>query len=455
MTSNWITPQLKDTDQTFDPYLVGNKPAATGFIGSDGVDARDRYAPIQFGSSAPATGMIANNTPGSFGYQDLNQLFAALGTATYLQSIAFPSYYQTFDSGVTLTDRLTSRVGVIFRAAGGWEIWAYFTNYKTDTPGLYSPNPANNSGVNYSNGVLIAAGTWTQFNTVGNSPYIVYCNANGFEAGTANYYVYAQSQYVSYQSGVYNNAGSTNDGVHNYMYRSDTQYSAIPDGRWYSLSSDVTFMMILDVQGGSNNKNFYDANGAVSWYNMAYFSCVVARPGGQQVGSTVQLRNIIRWNPWNWTTGGSTGGGGGGGGCVAATAWLNENLLAGHAEAGMKILGMNDRLEFSEMTILSSGRRVQECLKITMEGGATLTLSDSTPLTLETGLAIMSKDATAGMYLPVKYKGENEPKWEAIKSIEPVGPQEVMLINVGGHSYAAGDTADGLIYTHNLNAAKN
>lgn len=453
MTSNWITPQLKDTDQTFDPYLVGNKPNYTAFIGSDGVDARDRYAPIMFGATAPATGMIANNSPGSFGNQDLNQLFAALGTATYLQGMAFPSYFQTFDSGVTITDRLTSRVGVIFRASGGWEIWAYYTNYKTDTPGLYSPNPANNAGVNYSNGIMIAAGTWTQFNTVGNSPYIVYCNATGWDYGTANYYVYAQSQYVQWQSGYFANGGDGSNGT-SFLYRNDQNYSAIPDGRWYSLSGDVTFMIILDAQGGTNNSRYYDANGAMSWYNMAYLNCTVARPGGQQTSATIQVRNIIRWNPWNWSTGGGTSGGGGGG-CVAATSWLSDKLLAGHAESGMKILGMNERLEFSEMTILSSGRRVQECLKITMVKGATLTLSDNTPLTLESGLVVMSKDASPGMYLPVKYKGEEEPRWEAIQSIEPVGPQEVMLINVGGHSYAAGDTADGLIYTHNLNAAKN
>jgi hypothetical protein len=451
MTSNWITPQLKDTDQTFDPYFVGNKPNYTGFVGSDGVDARDRYAPIQFGQTAPATGMIANNTPGSFGNQDLNQLFAAIGTATYLQQMAFPSYFQTFDSGVTLTDRLTSRVGVIFRAAGGWEIWAYYTNYKTDTPGIYSPNPANNPAVNYSNGVLIAAGTWTQFNNVGNSPYIVYCNATGYDSGTANYYVYGQTQYVTYQSNYWANAGA-NDGVHNYTYSNNTQYSAIPDGRWYSLSSDVQYFMILDVQGGSGNRSVFDANGAISWYNMSYFNCTVARPGGQQTSSTVQLRNIIRWNPWNWSTGGGTGGGGGGS-CVAATAWLSDTLQAGCAEAGTKILGMNDRLEFSDMTILSSGRRLADCIKITMEGGATLTLSDSTPLTLESGLVIMSKDATPGLYLPVKYRGEKQ-KWEQIKTIDQVGQKEVMLINVGGQSYAAGDEPTGLIYTHNNSQQK-
>lgn len=451
MSSNWITPQLRDTDQTFDPYLTGTKPQFTGFVGSDGVDATDKYAPLQFGQMAPATGMIATSASGGFGNQDLNQLFAALGTASYLQTPAIGTPYSTFDFGVTITDRLTSRVGVIFRANGTWEVWLYTTNYKTDSPGLYSGGGGNANATNYSNGLLLSSGSWTQNNPV-NSPYVVSATISGSETGTAQYYVFAQNQFVNYQNGYLAN-GNALDGFHNYLYRSDANYSAIPDGRSYSLSGDVTYMLILDAQGGSNGRAFFDANGALSWYNMCFMSFTISLPGKQSVTANTQLRNIIRWNPWNWTTG---GGGTGGGGCVTVDSHLYEYGYAAYAEAGHTLeLCDPDGLGSVKGEIEYSKRKErQPCVKITTISGVTLTCSETAPIPIKTGHLVLApwlKDLEVAVRLP-----SGETRWEVVSTVLSVGLMDVQHISVKGKDkcFWAGTRDRGWILHHNKQNAE-
>jgi hypothetical protein len=91
-----------------------------------------------------------------------------------------------------------------------------------------------------------------------------------------------------------------------------------------------------------------------------------------------------------------------------------------------------------------------------METGASLIVSKTTPLTLRDDSIMMVSDLVIGIELPVFYDdGRTEvPFWDKVLDIEEMGELEVALISVGGHSYAAGETAGAYIYTHNKFIAK-
>lgn len=66
-----------DFDDLFDPYVMGTKPANTGFRTADGVDLAHRYAPIEFGTKRADVGYRI--TSGA----DVSNLWAAKGTSAY------------------------------------------------------------------------------------------------------------------------------------------------------------------------------------------------------------------------------------------------------------------------------------------------------------------------------------------------------------------------------------
>lgn len=74
-------------DLVFDPYVEGTNPADTGLLIDGPLGGTDisqsRYAPIIYGTAAPATGLLTKQS----GHADINTLFAAYGTAVYLYSV--------------------------------------------------------------------------------------------------------------------------------------------------------------------------------------------------------------------------------------------------------------------------------------------------------------------------------------------------------------------------------
>lgn len=473
MTAHWITPQLTDLDNVFDPYYVGNK-IVTNIITSNGQDTSNNYAPLIFGNTAPATSIISADN------LDLNQLYAAKGTASYLASLQIPALHSVC-SGVTINDTLAARCAVIIKPDGTWQSWIYSTNYKTDSPGAYSPNPINRNQVNYTNGRMLASGSWAQrtgnnigayYRTYASAPYAPQGAAApnnwgrpaALDWGTADHYSTSNPALINY---LYHNfKGMLADGPYGsttnpYIIQNTTENpnEDIPDGRRYNITRDIRFSLGLTAQGRNRVSSNFDANGALSWYNRATFIIGIENANAsQRIEASVPMYNEIRWNAWNWGGGagsppGGGGGGGGGGGCVHHLSWLNDHRQAGYVQAGDSVQGMTDELEFMELPLLSARRGLQPCMRITSESGTTLVVSASTPLTLEDRSCILVRDLKVGTKLPVR-NYDHDIQWEPIVKIEDLGLDEVMVINVGGHSYAAGEVPGRYIYTHNMSDQK-
>lgn len=159
------------------------------------------------------------------------------------------------------------------------------------------------------------------------------------------------------------------------------------------------------------------------------------------------------------TTGGSTGGtggGGGGGGCVEADSWVLTSMGYKRARdvlAGDYILVLTDTGPKSgiptggvQWQMCTSNKVIpQPSFKIVSESGAEVICSDSTPITLKDGTAIVPWKVN-GTELPVWVN--NELRWEKCYST-PVGSADVAYISCGMKIYAAGTEQGSLIFTHN------
>lgn len=93
MATNYRDSSGTDFDDLFDPYVQGSVPANTAFRTSDGTDLAGRYAPLSYGSKrADVNYRTSDGT-------DVSNLWAAKGTAAYVQAPPFGAY--SCDSGGT------------------------------------------------------------------------------------------------------------------------------------------------------------------------------------------------------------------------------------------------------------------------------------------------------------------------------------------------------------------
>lgn len=228
-------------------------------------------------------------------------------------------------------------------------------------------------------------------------------------------------------------------------YNTTFSYPVVPT------ASNCTLNMSAFPGGSGSNPQFgYSFTGtnmcSLTISGNLQVNYTVADSSGQVVtGSLTFSVSIVRYV--------TASSGGGGGGCVAKTSYLTSTLTAGDAVVGDVILGMTDDLVFRNMEIQSNRPEYQDSVRITMNTGATLVISKSTPLTLKDSSMIMVADLTPGIELPVLYDG-GEQFWDAVASIEELGMIEVQVINIGGHSYAAGEKPGAYIYTHNITNEK-
>jgi hypothetical protein len=97
-------------DNTFDPWTAGTDKASATGISEAGVDICNKYAPLKYGTAAPATG-ITCRTPAV----DLNAIFAKKGTAKY--AIPPPTY-----AGLTITATGTGAItsSITLDSNGQW-----------------------------------------------------------------------------------------------------------------------------------------------------------------------------------------------------------------------------------------------------------------------------------------------------------------------------------------------
>lgn len=151
-----------------------------------------------------------------------------------------------------------------------------------------------------------------------------------------------------------------------------------------------------------------------------------------------------------------TGPVGGGGGCLAIDQWLPTGTTAGLARRqGDAILGSYGGLEKRRFSLQASRITVQPCWRLTTESGATVTASDSTPMTLPGGALAMFPDMLGQLVAVFRTSwwrrllGLTRPRWERVVSVEYVGRQPVNQISIGGWCLWGGDHPGIYVSTHN------
>jgi len=157
----------------------------------------------------------------------------------------------------------------------------------------------------------------------------------------------------------------------------------------------------------------------------------------------------------------STGGGGGGGGgysdggqCVAAHMVMDDGTLAGAALAG-DIHHCTDPAEGPTLQpVRHAGEPVwQPCVRMVTRSGAALVCSASTPFTAVDAPADLPEYTTLAPDMlghDVVVRRGDVMFVEAVVDVQEVGTHLVIPLDFGGRSFPAGEDADALVYSHNM-----
>lgn len=106
-----------DLDHTFDTYVSGTHPPATGLLDDTGVDIATRYAPLAVGTQAAATFLLTEQT----GFADINTLFAKAGSSSYSIAIAGQTYSHTYTVLASTTGYST--IGFRLQTGTTWQVY--------------------------------------------------------------------------------------------------------------------------------------------------------------------------------------------------------------------------------------------------------------------------------------------------------------------------------------------
>jgi hypothetical protein len=199
---------------------------------------------------------------------------------------------------------------------------------------------------------------------------------------------------------------------------------------WYPLTSTRT----LDVR---NNVAGAEGYGLIN--------VDISTNGGATVAVTGQFSIDVGNYP--------AGAGSGGGGSVSVDAFMPlTEKRAGELEEGDPLL-LYDAIwkQVKHGTVISNRTSLQRLLTLVSASGIRLTCSDNTPLTLEDGSMINSLGAL-GQKLPVQ--DSSGFRWEEIVEVLAAGEGEVATIFCLNQCYAAGDTPNRWIWTHNIGIQK-
>jgi hypothetical protein len=147
---------------------------------------------------------------------------------------------------------------------------------------------------------------------------------------------------------------------------------------------------------------------------------------------------------------------GGGGQCVAVDMWIELDGAAFRqaeiAERGWSIItldygtlasssvGAIDTVEFS----------YEQCVRLVTESGGAGVFSETTPLTRQDGSSLNIMDGE-DEYIFVRDRrgGSLVERWERIAQVQPAGRRQVAHIHAGGATFAAGESEDFMLMTHN------
>lgn len=156
----------------------------------------------------------------------------------------------------------------------------------------------------------------------------------------------------------------------------------------------------------------------------------------------------------------STGGGGGGGGgydtpqCVAFDMFMDDGSRAVDARAGDLHNTLDPERGHAVLPIRVAGRPVtQPCVRLVTNGGAALVCSTSTPFTDPAAPADLPEFTTLAPDMLGKrvFVQRGEVVWtETVVDVAYAGEREVIPLDFGGCSFPAGESADALVYSHNM-----
>jgi hypothetical protein len=107
---------------------------------------------------------------------------------------------------------------------------------------------------------------------------------------------------------------------------------------------------------------------------------------------------------------------------------------------------VNGELPFQGV-VQSNRHSSQECWSLSTEAGHRLVVSKSTPFTLRDGSSLYSYEMDGQEVLTDSGSG-TPVAWQKCRA-EYVGVREVGVITMGGLTFAAGETPDKRIYSHN------
>jgi hypothetical protein len=149
------------------------------------------------------------------------------------------------------------------------------------------------------------------------------------------------------------------------------------------------------------------------------------------------------------TSGGSSGGGGGGGagGCVDCGQYLPTGERAWDVVPGDVISGSVGGLDAQPFTVSGSRINDQPCWQLVTASGASVTASESTPMTLRDGSLAMFPDMLGEHVVVMDRDGAT--RWEQVTHMRYVGLRPVNQISIGGNCYFAGDARGTYVLTHN------
>jgi hypothetical protein len=436
-------------DDIFEPVVGNNGATDASYRAPNGTLLS--FAARSLGGQAQATQYQRTGGAG-----DVNTLWAAKGTVSYLQALTFngAAYFQACWA-VAWSNQMYCDTFLNFLSNGTWTITSVTTNYVTDDVPAY----AAYGGYDYSGGQVIAAGNWSTQVVAGiGANYKINMQPGAIELGWINFYDTAADP--SY------NAGSLRGQGPNTLQAS--QVNGIGNAR--SLSSTQSMGLVLQAQGSNGGSSYADANDGLSWYNRCTLNVTVYSiyNSAIQVSGTFTPLNQIRWGPSSYPTvthgppppapapapapSGGGGGGGGGGGCVAVEMYLQPELIAANAYKGMVIDGVAynpDRVYGREITDIRF--MTQPCLRMVTESGIELIASTTTPMTMPDGSCLMFPEM---LHQQVLVDDNGDIRWEQVVTLENAGDRMVALISMNDQNYFAGTNPLRRIGSHNMAEVK-
>lgn len=147
------------------------------------------------------------------------------------------------------------------------------------------------------------------------------------------------------------------------------------------------------------------------------------------------------------SSGTGSGGGGGGGGCVCVDQWLPGDVQAGSVCRGDLIYGTSGDLITQPYRVGAIRINRQPCWQLVTESGASVSASESTPMTLPGGALAMFPDMLHE--LVAVRRGDAPAAWERVTQLRYIGMRAVNQISIGGNCYWAGDEPGVYVSTHN------